>query len=61
MMIKKLYYLPILLLFFLGCSKNHTQKIQDIIQPINLEEGIEKEIVISDIFYAQTGESFRTV
>ena len=51
-MIKKLYYLPILLLFFLGCSKNHTQKIQDIIQPINLEEGIEKEIVISDIFYA---------
>ena len=52
MMLKKLYYLPVLLLFFFSCSKNHTQKIQDIIQPINLEEGIEKEIVISDIFYA---------
>ena len=51
-MLKKLYYLPVLLLFFFSCSKNHTQKIQDIIQPINLEEGIEKEIVISDIFYA---------
>ena len=51
-MIKKLYYLPILLLFFLSCSQNHTQKIQDIIQPINLEEGVEKEIVVSDIFYA---------
>ena len=50
-MLKKLYYLPVLLLFFFSCSKNHTQKIQDIIQPINLEEGIEKEIVISDIFY----------
>ena len=51
-MIRKLYCLPILLLFFFSCSKNHTQKIQDIIQPINLEEGVEKEIVISDIFYA---------
>ncbi len=49
---KNIFYLPILLLFFFGCSRNHSNKIQDIIQPVNLEEGIEKEIVISDLFYA---------
>jgi cyclomaltodextrinase len=43
----------ILLAFFLlSCSQNHTNKINDIIQPVNLEEGVEKEIVISDLFYA---------
>jgi len=41
-----------MLLISLGCSNNHTNLIHDIIQPINLEEGIEKEIVISDLFYA---------
>lgn len=50
---KKIFYLPILLLIFFGCSHNHLNKIKDIIQPINLEEGIEKEIVISDLFYAE--------
>lgn len=42
-----------MLLIFFGCSHNHLNKIKDIIQPINLEEGIEKEIVISDLFYAE--------
>ena len=45
------YLIPLLLLSF-GCSQNHSNKIQDIIQPINLEESVEKEIVISDLFYA---------
>jgi len=51
---KKIFYLPIVLLFFFGCSQNHSNRITDIIQPINLDEGIEKEIVISDLFYAPT-------
>jgi cyclomaltodextrinase / maltogenic alpha-amylase / neopullulanase len=50
---KKIFYLSLLLLVFFGCSHNHSNKITDIIQPINLEEGIEKEIVISDLFYAE--------
>ena len=49
---KNIFYLPLLLLIIFGCSQNHTNKITDIIQPINLEEGIEKEVVISDLFYA---------
>ena len=49
---KNIFYLPILLLIFFNCSQNHSNRITDIIQPINLEEGIEKEIVISDLFYA---------
>ena len=49
---KKISLLILLILSFLSCSRNHTNKIIDIIQPINLEEGIEKEIVISDLFYA---------
>jgi cyclomaltodextrinase len=49
---KNTFYLIPLLLFLFGCSQNHSNKIQDIIQPINLEEGVEKEIVISDLFYA---------
>ena len=53
MIIKKFYYLSLLLLIFFGCAQNHSNKIQDIIQPINLEEGVEKEIVISDLFYAE--------
>jgi len=53
MMMKKFYCLPFLLLLFFSCSQNHSQKIQDIIQPVNLEEGIEKEIVINDLFYAE--------
>lgn len=51
---KKLFYLPLLILFFTGCSNNHSNKIYDIIQPINLEDGTEKEIVISDLFYAKS-------
>ncbi|MCW8960683.1 MAG: hypothetical protein OQK29_03905, partial [Ignavibacteriaceae bacterium] len=50
---KIFYYLPFLLLLFFSCSQNHSQKIQDIIQPVNLKEGIEEEIVISDLFYAE--------
>ncbi len=49
---KNVFYLPVLLLILFACSQNHSNKIQDIIQPVNLEEGIEKEIVISDLFYA---------
>ena len=49
---KNIYYLILLLLVPFGCSQNHSNKIQDIIQPINLEEGVEKEIVISDLFYS---------
>jgi len=49
---KNIFYLLILLLIFFRCSHNHSNRITDIIQPINLEEGIEKEIVISDLFYA---------
>ncbi|MCW8803715.1 MAG: alpha-amylase family glycosyl hydrolase [Ignavibacteriaceae bacterium] len=49
---KNVFYLPVLLLILFSCSQNHSNKIQDIIQPVNLEEGIEKEIVISDLFYA---------
>jgi len=44
--------LILLTLFFISCSQNHSNKIEDIIQPINLEEGIEKEIVLNDLFYA---------
>jgi glycosidase len=51
---KKLLYLLLLLPLFIGCSNNHNNKIYDIIQPINLEEGIKKEIVISDLFYAKS-------
>jgi len=50
---KKLCYLLLLLLISFSCSQNHSNKIHDIIQPINLEEGVEKEIVISDLFYAE--------
>jgi glycosidase len=50
---KKLCYLSLLLLISFSCSQNHSNKIHDIIQPINLEEGVEKEIVISDLFYAE--------
>ena len=53
MMMKNLFYLPLLLLLFFGCARNHSNRISDIIQPINLEEGVEKEIVISDLFYAE--------
>ncbi len=49
---KNIFYLLLLLLISFNCSQNHSNKILDIIQPINLEEGIEKEIVISDLFYA---------
>ena len=49
---KNLFRLLLLISLFIGCSHNHNKKIHDIIQPINLEEGIEKEIVISDLFYA---------
>ena len=49
---KKFALLILLALSFLSCSRNHTNKIRAIIQPIKLEEGIEKEIVISDLFYA---------
>ena len=49
---KNLFRLLLLVSLFIGCSHNHNKKIHDIIQPINLEEGIEKEIVISDLFYA---------
>ncbi|MDH3268282.1 MAG: hypothetical protein OEM46_05445, partial [Ignavibacteria bacterium] len=49
---KNIYYLIPLLLVAFGCSQNHSNKIHDIIQPINLEEGVEKEIVVSDLFYA---------
>jgi glycosidase len=49
---KSFFYLPILFLISISCSQNHTSRISDIIQPINLEEGIEKEILISDLFYA---------
>lgn len=49
---KNIFCLLILFSIVFGCSQNHTNKITDIIQPINLEEGIEKEIVISDLFYA---------
>ncbi|MDZ7625344.1 MAG: alpha-amylase family glycosyl hydrolase [Ignavibacteriaceae bacterium] len=50
---KNLFNLLLLISLFIGCSHNHNKKIHDIIQPINLEEGIEKEIVISDLFYAE--------
>ena len=50
---KKLFNLLLIILITIGCSHNHNKKIYDIIQPINLEEGIEKEIVISDLFYAE--------
>jgi cyclomaltodextrinase len=53
MQMKKLCYLSLLLLISFSCSQNHSNKIHDIIQPINLEEGVEKEIVISDLFYAE--------
>jgi glycosidase len=49
---KKISYAILIILISLSCSQNHSNKIEDIIQPINLEEGIEKEIVISDLFYA---------
>ena len=50
---KNIFYLPILLLISFGCSHNHSTQIQDIIQPINIEEGVEKEIVVSDLFFAK--------
>lgn len=50
---KNLFNLLLLISLFIGCSHNHNKKIHDIIQPINLEEGIEKEIVIGDLFYAE--------
>ena len=53
MMTRKSLYLPLLLFILLGCARNHSNRISDIIQPINLEEGIEKEIVISDLFYSE--------
>jgi glycosidase len=49
---KNIFYLLLLLLISFGCSPNHSNKINDIIQPINLEEGVEKEILVSDLFYA---------
>ena len=51
---KNILSLPIVFLILLSCSQNHSIRIKDIIQPVNLEEGIEKEIVISDLFYAPT-------
>ena len=51
---KNFFYLLFLVLILLSCSHNHSNRINDIIQPINLEEGVEKEIVISDLFYAPT-------
>ena len=50
---KNLFNLLLLISLSISCSHNHNNKIHDIIQPINLEEGIEKEIVISDLFYAE--------
>lgn len=50
---KNIFNLLLIISLFIGCSHNHNKKIHDIIQPINLEEGIEKEIVISDLFYAE--------
>ena len=50
---KILIYVILISILTLNCSQNHSNKISDIIQPINLEEGIEKEIVISDLFYAR--------
>jgi len=50
---KKLFYLPLLIITLIGCASNHSNRIQDIIQPVNLEEGKAKEIVISDLFYAK--------
>lgn len=50
---KKLFNLLLIISITMGCSHNHNKKIYDIIQPINLEEGIEKEIVISDLFYTE--------
>ena len=49
---KNIFYLLLLLLVSFSCSHNHSNKINDIIQPINLEEGVEKEIIISDLFYS---------
>ncbi|HEY7752004.1 MAG TPA: hypothetical protein VH917_06895, partial [Ignavibacteriaceae bacterium] len=50
---KKFYPLYfILILLLLSCSSKNDYKISDIIQPINLEEGLQKEILISDLFYA---------
>ncbi|MGB5530164.1 MAG: alpha-amylase family glycosyl hydrolase [Ignavibacteriaceae bacterium] len=53
MMKKDLFFLSLLLFLLSGCARNHSNKIQDIIQPVNLEAGIEKEILISDLFYAK--------
>jgi glycosidase len=50
---KNFLTLLLLVLLTFSCSQNHNKKIYDIIQPVNLEEGIEKEIVISDLFYAK--------
>ncbi|MCF8243291.1 MAG: alpha-glucosidase C-terminal domain-containing protein [Melioribacteraceae bacterium] len=47
--VKSLYLLILALLIF-GCSQN--EKIHDIIEPINLISGVEKVIVVSDMFYA---------
>ena len=41
---KKLFLSFLLVIISIGCSQNHTRKINDIIQAINLGEGIEKEI-----------------
>lgn len=49
---KKFFVSILLIIIAISCSQNNTKKIADIIQPINLEEGVEKEIVISDLFYA---------
>ncbi len=42
----------IFFLFTLSCSQSNHKTITDLIEPINLEKGQTKEIVISDLFYA---------
>ena len=41
-----------LFLLIIGCSPSGHKTINDLIQPVNLEEGQTKEILISDLFYA---------
>lgn len=49
----KFYYLSLSILLIFSCARNHSNRIRDTIQPINLEEGVQKEIVISDLFYSE--------
>jgi hypothetical protein len=50
---KIIFYLMLLILFLLSCTHNQPKKINDIIQPVSLEEGVEKRIAISDLFSAE--------